>query len=81
MLSRGSFSGGATYCGMWIAAQRSPQCFVFLNMFAANQPEVMIRNSAEHFDASGRLTDEKMRHQIGKLLEELVALTRRLRKE
>src|ERR687898_3430166 len=34
------------------------QMFVFLNVFPINQPEVMIGNAAEHFDAEGNLTDE-----------------------
>ncbi len=34
------------------------QVFVFLNMFPINQPEVMIGNAAERFDAEGNLTDE-----------------------
>jgi len=55
------------------------QCFVFLNMYAVSQPEVLIANAAERFDASGRLTHEKSREFVGKLLEELVSWTRRLR--
>src|SRR6184192_4267762 len=34
------------------------QMFVFLNMFPINQPEVMIGNAAQRFDANGNLTDE-----------------------
>src|SRR5881392_553695 len=34
------------------------QTFVFLNMYSINQPEVMIGNAAERFDAEGNLTDE-----------------------
>ncbi len=55
------------------------QCFVFLNMYPVNQPEVLIANAAERFDASGRLTHEKTREFIGKLLAELATWTRRLR--
>src|SRR5918999_444066 len=29
------------------------QCFVFLDMYAVNQPEVMIGNAAQRFDAQG----------------------------
>ncbi len=54
------------------------QCFLFLNMYAVNQPEVLIANAAERFDASGRLTHEKTREFIGKLLAELANWTRRL---
>src|SRR6202521_1417439 len=34
------------------------QMFVFLNILAINQPEVMIGNAAERFDAQGNLKDE-----------------------
>jgi chromate reductase len=55
------------------------QCFVFLNMPALNQPEVMIANAAERFDAEGNLTHEPTKEMIRKLLTNLVAWTRRLR--
>src|SRR5262249_31944928 len=35
------------------------QCFIFLNMYPLNQPEVMIANAAQRFDADGNLTDDK----------------------
>ena len=54
------------------------QVFVFLNMLALNQPEVMIGNAASRFDANGKLTDETSRGLVRKLLENLVAWTRRL---
>ena len=54
------------------------QTFVFLNMFPINQPEVMIANAFERFDASGNLTDEKTRELIRQLLQNLVEWTRRL---
>src|SRR5690242_19040478 len=34
------------------------QMFVFLNMYAVNQPEVMVSNAHKHFAHNGRLTDE-----------------------
>ena len=34
------------------------QMMVFLNMFPINQPEVMIGNASERFDAQGNLTDD-----------------------
>lgn len=52
--------------------------FVFLNMFPINQPEVMIGNAAERFDAEGNLTDETTKKLIGQLLKNLVDWTRRL---
>jgi chromate reductase len=56
------------------------QMFVFLNMYAVNQPEVMISAAHKHFDDQGNLTDEVAKKLIGQLLEELVALTRQLKK-
>ena len=56
------------------------QCFVFLNMFPLNQPEVMISNAAERFDAAGNLVDEKVRDRIRELLKSLVLWTRQLQK-
>jgi len=55
------------------------QCFVFLNMYPLNQPEVMIANAAERFDADGNPTHEQTREIIRKLLQGLVDWTRRLR--
>jgi len=54
------------------------QMFVFLNMFPLNQPEVMIGNAAERFDAAGNLTDETTQDFIRQLLQNLVAWTRRI---
>jgi chromate reductase len=54
------------------------QMFVFLDIHALNQPEVMIANAATRFDAGGNLTDDDTRERIRKLLEALVAWTRRL---
>jgi chromate reductase len=52
------------------------QCFVFLDVPLVNQPEVMIGNAADRFDADGRLTDEKTRALIVKLLTRLADLAR-----
>lgn len=54
------------------------QSFVFLNMYAVNQPEVMVANAHKHFDQDGKLTDETAKKLIRQLLEELVSWTRRL---
>jgi hypothetical protein len=40
------------------------QVFVFLNVFPVNQPEVMIGNAAQRFDAEGKLTDETAKKLI-----------------
>jgi chromate reductase, NAD(P)H dehydrogenase (quinone) len=55
------------------------QMFVFLNMFAVNQPEVMIAHAHKKFDEQGHLTDETSRSLIGKQLEELVRLAKLLK--
>jgi chromate reductase len=54
------------------------QMFVFLNVFPVNQPEVMIGNAAERFDAEGNLTDEATNDFIRQLLQNLVVWTRQL---
>ena len=54
------------------------QSMVFLNMHALSQPEVMVGNCADKFDANGNLTDESTRKHIAKQLEALVTWTRRL---
>ena len=55
------------------------QMFVFLNMHAVNQPEVMIGNAAQRFDEQGNLTDETTKKLIGQLLQNLMVWTRQLR--
>jgi chromate reductase len=57
------------------------QMFVFLNMHAVNQPEVMVSNAQKRFDENGKLTDETSKKLIQQLLEELVNWTRRLEKQ
>ena len=52
--------------------------FVFLNMFPVNQPEVMIGNASERFDAHGNLTNETTKDLIRQLLQNLVDWTRRI---
>jgi chromate reductase len=54
------------------------QTFVYLDMYPLNRPEVMIGSAAQRFDERGELTDETSRQLIGRLLEALVAWTRRL---
>ena len=56
------------------------QMFVFLNMYAVNQPEVMISQAHKHFDPEGNLTDDTAKKLIRQLLEELVMLTKQLAK-
>ena len=62
-------------------AQYHPrQVFVFLNMLAINQPEVMIANAGQNFDAEGNLTNEATKNSIRQLLANLVGWTRGLQK-
>ena len=54
------------------------QMMVFLNMFPINQPEVMIGNASERFDAEGNLTHAATRDFIRQLLQNLVEWTGRI---
>ena len=54
------------------------QMMVFLNMFPINQPEVMIGNASERFDAAGNLTDEATKEFVRQLLQNLVEWTSRI---
>ncbi len=51
------------------------QICVYLNLFVLNQPEVMIGNAAERFDAQGNLTDETTRDYVRHQLQNLVEWT------
>jgi chromate reductase len=55
------------------------QTFVFLNMHAVNQPEVMVSNASKRFDQEGKLTDETTKKLVQQLLAELVNWSKRLR--
>ncbi len=55
------------------------QCFVFLDMYPLNHPEVMVPFAQDKIGPDGRLTDEKTRAHIKELLESLVDWTARLR--
>jgi len=54
------------------------QMMVFLNMFPLNEPEVMIGNAGDRFDAQGNLTHETTRDYIRKLLQSLIDWTGRI---
>jgi chromate reductase, NAD(P)H dehydrogenase (quinone) len=54
------------------------QMSVFLDMHPLNQPEVMITNAHEKFDAQGNLTNEKTRELVRKQLARLVEWSRQL---
>jgi chromate reductase len=53
------------------------QCLIYLDMPTVIQPEVMISNAADKFDANGNFKDEKGKELIGKLLASLCELARR----
>ena len=53
------------------------QCFVFLNALILNKPEVMIGGAGQVFDDQLRLTDDKTREMIQRLLASLADWTRR----
>ncbi len=56
------------------------QSFVFLNIQPVQQPEVLIGPASQKFDAEGNLTDEKTKQLISQLLQNLVSLTKQMRK-
>jgi chromate reductase len=55
------------------------QMFVFLNMYAVNQPEVMISNASQKFDNEGNLADDTAATLITQLLTNLRDWTRKLK--
>ena len=55
------------------------QMFVFLNMHAVNQPEVMIANASQKFDNEGNLSDDVAANLITQLLTNLRDWTRKLK--
>lgn len=55
------------------------QCFIYLNGYILNRPEVMISNAPSKFDQEGKLIDEKTCDFIKLLLNELVLWTERVR--
>ena len=54
------------------------QCFVSLEMYALNQPEVLINHADKKFDAKGNLTDEPTRERMRQMLAALIDLTQRV---
>ncbi len=53
------------------------QMFVYLNMHAVNQPEVMVSNASKNFDGQGNLTDSTAQGLIRQLLQNLKHLAQR----
>jgi chromate reductase len=56
------------------------QVFLNLNVVPVTRPEVMLGNAPARFDAERRLTDEKSREMVGRLLDALVELTLSVKK-
>jgi len=54
------------------------QVFVFLDMHPVNRPEVFVTMANQKFDEKGKLIDEKTNELIIRLLETLVACTKKL---
>lgn len=54
------------------------QMFVFLNMHAVNQPEVMVATAQDRFDENGNLTDDTSKELIKQLLQNLIEFSRKI---
>jgi chromate reductase len=55
------------------------QAFVFTNTYAMLQPELLVRQAQEKFDADGQLTDETTRTHLTQFLEQYVVWIQRVR--
>jgi chromate reductase len=55
------------------------QCFVYLNSYVLNQPEIMVAKANERFDAAGKLTDETTRKRIAQQLQALIEFIARVK--
>lgn len=53
-------------------------CFVFLDMHAINEPQLMLSDAANNIDANGSVTNEKTRQLMRQLLDALAAWTIKL---
>ena len=53
------------------------QCCVFLNMYAMNQPEIMVPAAQDKFEPDGRLKDEKTRDHVAGYLRHFIEWARR----
>jgi chromate reductase len=57
------------------------QCFVYLDMYPLNRPEVMVSHAKDYFDEQGTLKDNETRQHISELLNVLVTWTRNFKKQ
>ena len=75
----GAVMGASAGLGGTMRAQyHLRQMMVFLDVPMLTRPEVFVQKAGERFDADGRLADEETRARVGRLVEALVAWTRRL---
>jgi chromate reductase, NAD(P)H dehydrogenase (quinone) len=72
-------SPGAT--GTARAQTQLRQTFVFTDTPVLPQPEILVFRAKEKFDDQGRLTDEKTREFVGRLLVQLADWTHRLARD
>jgi chromate reductase len=75
------FGASPAVTGTARAQAQLRQAFVFTQTPAVLQPEILVYRAHEKFDAEGRLTDEKTREFVGRLLRELADWTRRLHRD
>jgi len=57
------------------------QVLVTLNLHPVNRPEVIVTFAPQKIDENGNVTDDKTRQTMGKLLENLVKWTKKLRSQ
>jgi len=72
------FGASPASTGSARAQSQLRQDLVFSDVPVLVQPEILVYRAQEKFDAELRLTDEKTREYVGKLLEALADWTRRL---
>lgn len=56
------------------------QCFVFLNMYPINRPEVIVTFANQKIE-NGRVKDEATRQRIQQLMESLIAWTKKMKEQ
>ena len=54
------------------------QCFVWLNMYPLNRPEVMVPVAQDKVDQDGNINDAKTREKIGEMVTALAEWSRKL---
>jgi chromate reductase len=72
-------SASTGYLGGARAQYHLRQVCVYINLLLLNKPEVMVTFAGEKFDVTLKLTDERTREHIQKLLDALAEWTRKIR--